>query len=187
MSKANRNRLVNALLFFAQNTKNAGKVKLFKLIYLLDFEHFRLTGRSVTGLNYEAWTLGPVPRDLKDEWKSGFAQDLAQLVHVERERVIDHMRETLVPNAGANFDDSYFTPRQIGIMHQLAARYGETYSPEMIDVTHEQNGAWSKIWRDGEGRNDIIPYELAATGENREEVLKAADDYSAYVRAAIAN
>ena len=43
-----RDKLINAILFFAERTRALGKIKLFKLLYLLDFEHFRKTGRPVT-------------------------------------------------------------------------------------------------------------------------------------------
>src|SRR3982074_1597293 len=42
----NREKLINVIVFFASNTEHCGKVKLFKLLYLLDFAHFRQTGRS---------------------------------------------------------------------------------------------------------------------------------------------
>ena len=35
-------------MYFASNTRHCGKAKLFKLLHLLDFTHFRETGRSVT-------------------------------------------------------------------------------------------------------------------------------------------
>jgi len=57
----NNERLVQAIVYFAHHTRSLGKVKLFKLLYLLDFEHFRQTGRSVTGQEYRAWKMGPVP------------------------------------------------------------------------------------------------------------------------------
>jgi len=41
----NREKLINAIVYFASNTQHCGKVKLFKLLYLLDFSHFRETGR----------------------------------------------------------------------------------------------------------------------------------------------
>jgi len=63
-----RQKLIHAVVFFASNTKYCGKVKLFKLLYLLDFGHFRQTGRSVTGLDYLAWKFGPVPLALAQEW-----------------------------------------------------------------------------------------------------------------------
>jgi Antitoxin SocA-like, Panacea domain len=60
----NREKLINVVVYFASNTRHCGKVKLFKLLYLLDFTHFRETGRSVTGLDYRAWKMGPVPLEL---------------------------------------------------------------------------------------------------------------------------
>ncbi|MFC1858011.1 Panacea domain-containing protein [Thermodesulfobacteriota bacterium] len=42
-----------------------------KLLYFLDFIHFKHTGKSVTGLDYYAWQMGPVPRDLYEEISGG--------------------------------------------------------------------------------------------------------------------
>jgi hypothetical protein len=56
-----RNKLINAILYFAERTRCLGKIKLFKLLYLLDFKHFRQTGHPVTGMEYRAWKMGPVP------------------------------------------------------------------------------------------------------------------------------
>ena len=155
----NRRRLINAVLFFAKNTKYCGKIKLFKLLYLLDFEHFRQTGKSVTGYDYQAWKFGPVPLDLMEEWEQ-LDPDLAQVVHIVPEPVISYVRQTVKANEGVEFDDDEFTPRQLRIMDELAARYRETMSDKMIDVTHAQNGAWDKVWQDGKGAHQPIPYAL---------------------------
>jgi len=62
-----REKLINAIIYFANNTKRCGKTKLLKLLYFLDFRHFKQTGKSVTGLDYYAWDMGPVPKDLYNE------------------------------------------------------------------------------------------------------------------------
>lgn len=152
-----REKLVNAILFFAHATKHLGKIKLFKLLYLLDFEHFRQTGRSVTGLDYQAWKFGPVPVEVMQEW-DGPEPDLDAAIRIEPEHVIDYVRETVVPLVP--FDDSHFTKRELRIMGELADRYRDTYSPAMIDVTHAENGAWAKVWQDGRGMSKEIPYAL---------------------------
>lgn len=188
MANVNRNRLINAVVFFAENTLFCGKIKLFKLLYLLDFEHFRLTGKSVTGFEYQAWKFGPVPVELMEEWEE-LSDDLAKAVHIEEEQVIDYERQTVKVNEGVHFDPEDFTPRQIKIMAELAARYRDTYSPKMIDVTHEQNGAWDKVWQGGKGARQPIAYELAVadTEPQRAEVLSIAAEqamYQAALRAA---
>ena len=62
-----REKLIQAIVYLSDNTRHCGKIKLFKLLYLLDFEHFRQTGHSVTGMEYRAWKMGPVPIELVQE------------------------------------------------------------------------------------------------------------------------
>ena len=63
-----REKLINAIIYFATHTKYCGKTKLLKLLYFLDFSHFKRTGKSVTGLDYFAWGMGPVPKELFKEF-----------------------------------------------------------------------------------------------------------------------
>lgn len=175
----NRERLINAVVFFAKNTNYCGKIKLFKLLYLLDFEHFRQTGKSVTGYDYQAWKFGPVPVNLMAEWEQ-FEPDLAAAVHIVEEQVIDFVRQTVKVNDGVEFDDDEFSARQLRIMESLVEMYRETRSPTMIDVTHTQNGAWDKVWNGGKGSYREIPYELgiAEDAPEREIILEVAQEQS---------
>lgn len=177
-----REKLINAIIYFARNTKYLGKIKLFKLLYLLDFEHFRQTGQSVTGLEYRAWKHGPVPIRLMEEW-DGLQPDMAEAIFIEPTPVIDYVREEVT--AKVEFDDSHFTKRERRIMDELAEQYRDVMSPEMIDVTHAENGAWAKVWRNSRGFDHPIPYELALAVDepNREAILEAARDYEATVEA----
>ena len=68
-------------------------MKLFKLLYLLDFEHFRQTGRSVTGLEYRALKMGPVPSELFQQWDA-LDDDLVGAIRIVPEQVIDYWRES---------------------------------------------------------------------------------------------
>jgi uncharacterized phage-associated protein len=155
-----RQRLLQAVVFFASHTQHCGKIKLFKLLYLLDFEHFRQTGKSATGLDYQAGKFGPVPIELMQEWED-LGPDLARLVQIVEEKVIDYERQAVQVKDGVQFDAEPFSPRQLRIMRALAEQYRNTYSPKMIDVTHAQNGAWDRVWQDGQGAFRAIPYELA--------------------------
>lgn len=176
-----REKLVQSVVFFAQNTRYLGKVKLFKLLYLMDFEHFRQTGRSVTGLEYNAWKMGPVPVPLMDEWEQ-MGNDLRGAVAIEPQKVFDYTRETVV--ARSPFDDRHFTRRELEIMESLALKYRDTKSGEMIDVTHAQNGAWATVWNDGEGYNQPISYDLSlpVDSPDRDRIMEAAAEYAVMAR-----
>lgn len=168
-----REKLINAILFFATNTCYCGKIKLIKLLFLLDFTHFRQTGHSVTGFEYHAWELGPVPYDFYQEWDT-LRADLAEAIDIVPEKVIDYTRELVRPKR--EFDNGKFTKRELKIMLSLAERFKEDMSKPLVNITHAERGPWAKIWDDGRGKNERIPYALAVEEHdaNRESALEMA-------------
>jgi uncharacterized phage-associated protein len=171
-----RQKLIETIVYFAANTKYCGKVKIFKLLYLLDFAHFRETGRSVTGLDYQAWKLGPVPDDLAQEWYE-LEHDLAAAIEVVPEKVIDYTRILVVPKRP--FRNEYFTKRELKLMNQLATRFRDDTSMPLVNVTHTERGPWDKIWDGGKGRNERIPYALAIPDNDphRDLILESAREF----------
>lgn len=178
-----REKLINAVVFFAANTAHCGKIKLIKLLYLLDFEHFRQTGRSVTGLDYSAWKLGPVPAAFFQEWEQ-WQPDFQAAVEIQPEKVIDYQLQKVVPKV--EFDDSHFTPRELRLMHQLAERFGDERSQPLINFTHDERGPWVKIWDSGRGFNSRIPYALAIPdGDEFAAAIRESADEQAAMRVAL--
>jgi len=177
-----REKLIEAAVYFATHTKYCGKIKLIKLLYLLDFEHFRQTGRSVTGMEYRALKMGPVPMALFEEWDA-LQPDFATAVDIVPVRVIDHTREQV--QAKREFDDSHFSRRELHLMEDLAAKYKEEFSQPLINFTHAELGPWAKIWEGGRGNLERIPYSLAVPDDdpNRDAVMESADLYQG-IRAA---
>src|SRR5450759_3821025 len=76
-----REKLINAIIYFVRGTNHCHTLKLFKLLNFADFEHFRQTGRTIFGIDYHALPMGPVPNDLYDEIKSGGAQDFKKAIN----------------------------------------------------------------------------------------------------------
>jgi uncharacterized phage-associated protein len=169
-----REKLIEAAVYFAIHTKYCGKIKLIKLLYLLDFEHFRQTGRSVTGMEYRALKMGPVPMALFEEWDA-LQPDFAAAIDIVPVKVIDHTREQVL--AKRAFDDSHFSRRELQLMEALAVRYKDEFSRPLINFTHAELGPWAKIWEGGRGNLERIPYTLAVPDDDphRDAVLEAAD------------
>lgn len=159
-----REKLINAIIFFAVNTHACGKTKLFKLLYFLDFEHFKQTGRSVTGLFYFAWPKGPVPVALQDEIKSP-RDDMR--MHVVFESVSVKKGTMEVPRPVKEFNPSHFSERELRIMRQLAVEHQDALADQMIEATHLENRPWHEVYEVQERRQQIIPYEYAL---NKQEV-----------------
>ncbi|MHC3915136.1 hypothetical protein CLH39_08605 [Alcaligenes faecalis] len=187
MDKFSRNRVINAVLYFASNIEACEKIKLFKLLFLLDFEHFRETGKSVTGYEYQAWSFGPVPTSLMEEFECP-QPDLGALVQIVPVKVHGSFyRNEVRPVEDAEFDDIDFTTRQLKLMSSLVTKFRTVSSSfTMVDVIPRDNDAWFKAWNEG-GPQVVIPYELALPDkmpvEDRESVLRVARNERMYENA----
>lgn len=174
-----RRKLLNAVLFFAKNTKHSNLTKLSKLLYFLDFTHFRQTGYPCIGLNYFAFEKGPVPKDFWLEVREGdvpedFRDKLALITRVDE---IDPSRREIVFRAKADADLSIFTPREIEILKNLAFIFEEARARDISEVSHLPKEPWDTTMK-RRGENSPIDYLLAidedseVSSEEAEESLK---------------
>jgi hypothetical protein len=161
-----REKLLNAIIYFVSNTKRCHTLKLFKLLNFLDFEHFRQTGFNVTGMTYKAWPMGPVPSALWHEMTKGVGEDLSKSVSIVR------MKDDLtgapgkrIITARKQFDKSYFSKRELEIMKALAFMFNEINGEDMSDLSHYRKLPWRRVFQNGKGAYKEIPYELARTSE----------------------
>jgi uncharacterized phage-associated protein len=159
----NREKLLNAIVYFSKHTSLCGITKLFKLLYFLDFEHYKLTGRSVTGLNYFAWKMGPVPADLYEELNVP-EPDLAEAVKITPTKT-KYNKDMILIEARAEFDPSNFTKRELDLLKGLADRYDLSYADEMIEATHVETLPWHQVYNVEHNRRGAIPYEYALRKE----------------------
>jgi uncharacterized phage-associated protein len=148
-----REKLINAMIYFCRNTKHCGKTKLMKLLYFLDFIHFKQTGKSVTGLDYYAWKMGPVPKDLYEELGS-MSSDLAKAISIVPQNQFQKIC------AKQKFDDQYFTPRQMKLLKSISEIFLEAKAEHMIESTHLKNHPWDKTIKQ-KGELQKIDYLLA--------------------------
>jgi uncharacterized phage-associated protein len=159
-----RDKLINAILYFVENTDRCHTLKLFKLLNFLDFEHFRQTGRSVTGLQYKAWPNGPAPSELWHELTTVPRADLASAVSIYpvRDDVTDEvLRRAMKPKK--KFNPGNFTRRELEIMEKLAFIFKEADASDMTGISHARDMPWGKVYRGGAGEWKQIPYELTFT------------------------
>jgi uncharacterized phage-associated protein len=174
-----REKLINAILYFAKNTRFLGKTKLCKLLYFLDFEHFKETGRSVTGLDYFAWKMGPVPVKLYEEMDMP-EPDMAEQVEFA-EKPTRSGRPMLVVKPIAGFDDSHFSKRELRILKGLAEEFRDTQAEDMIETTHLENQPWHKIYVEEGQRQQRIPYTLALRKQEEESLRDVIAERQAFI------
>ncbi len=144
VSSIYRKKLLNAVLFFAKNTKHVNLTKLSKLLYFLDFMHFKQTGYPSIGLNYYAFPKGPLPKDFWLEIKDGnvpedFRGKLALIPKTDD--LAPNFKEIEV-RAIKGPDLSIFTPRETKILDDLAFIFKEARAWEISEVSHLPKQPW---------------------------------------------
>ena len=170
-----------AITFFLTNTNNCYKKKLYKLLFLLDFEFFEAAGRPVTHLDYFAWKMGPVPTELQEAIDC-HEEELVRRFDINVEQVGDYAAVRLVNKS--DFDQRYFSEKELEILHQLADRWRDASAKDLEDFTHREGSPWDKVWSVEHKRQQLIPldYALDYLGEeDRNAVREIANERAAFI------
>lgn len=172
-----RKKLLNAVLYFANRTKFPGITKMCKLLYFLDFMHFKETGYPSLGLEYFAFDQGPVPKSFWLEVREGnvpedFKDKFAIIPKAEESEL--NYKEF---RAKTSPDLSVFSPREKKILENIVFKFKDSKAAEISDISHLKNHPWD-ITRKEKGKNALIDYLLAldekseVTKEQAEQSLK---------------
>ena len=176
-----RLKLMHACIFFTENCADVGRMKLYKLLFLLDFENYKELGRPVTGLHYNAWEMGPVPADFHNELQENLGADLAiglrptrvtRRFDFEDDDEIGYETEKLVPRIP--FNENLFSPRELDLMTGFAKQYFNYSAKQMSTESHSTFGYWDEIWNQRNQHFAAIPYESVFDRKNtsRDQVMR---------------
>jgi uncharacterized phage-associated protein len=166
ITNKHRNKLINAIIYFAKNTTFCHKLKLMKLLYYLDFWHFKETGRSVTGLKYKAWKMGPVPPTVYHEIEPiNNPDDFKESLHIENEEFDNGSGRCLIIRPIKKFNANIFSKREIKLLEKVAYIFKEAKALDMTDSTHLRNSPWYNTKKE-KGENEWIDYLLALDDED---------------------
>lgn len=172
-----REKLLNAILYFCKHTQKTSKLKIFKLLFFLDFTHFKETGKSVTNLNYYAWEHGPIPKDFFVELKEaqGPPQDFKKFLTIYgfTSDFNNKSGELFGAKTGPNM--RVFSPREQRIIKELCYIYKDLDAQDMSEITHLKNTPWDQT-KKTKGLHQPIDYLLALDEDakiSKEEAIEA--------------
>lgn len=140
----------NAILFFAQHVPSLGRVKLNKLLYFADFDHFEKYGTPITGDTYLNNELGPVPEHVQSILSE---MQRSKKLHEFPEQVYEYVRYRLQPIAEA--DVAVFKSSEIAMLCSVASKWGPHTAKELVIASHGE-APWI-----ASRRGESIPYALA--------------------------
>jgi uncharacterized phage-associated protein len=135
---------INAIRYFCRHTKYLTETKLYKLLYFLDFLHFKEVGRPVTDLEYFAWSFGPVPTKLFFEIKEKKApKEILMCIIEEKDIETGEKVRTSFKSLQAP-DLSVFSERENQILEKVAFIFRDAKAKDMTEITHLRNEPWHR-------------------------------------------
>lgn len=176
-------KMVNAIMYFAKNTKGCYKTKLFKLLYFLDFISFKRYGFTVTGNTYKALPYGPVPIQLLENMSnaepSEFFRDSIALI--DEERSDGKIFTRIVPKKEPDLD--WFNKNELKVLREVAEIFKEADTKLMVEATHLHNSPWDRTIKE-RGMYKEIDIMLAIDDETTltEEELRDRMDIQQFLR-----
>lgn len=135
-----------------------GKKKLFKLLYYVDFDMFEYkeSMSTITGTNYYAWKMGPVPE------KDKFNEIIEKLtrdgkIKVDKEEINSYDTPTTMQIFSTNSEPNkdLFSEDEIFILKRVVSHYGKLTGGQLESLTHRE-APWISTEQPG-----VIPFELA--------------------------
>lgn len=128
----NENKYRNAILYFASHINNLGKVKLMKLFYYLDFDHYEQFGTSVTGDEYRHYPMGPVPINAEAVVERMVTDE--QLLVTEENVGLRNLQCRYQPLR--HYDVSVFSPTEVEMLCAVAEKWQHHSGGEMVRAVH---------------------------------------------------
>lgn len=145
-------KVCNTVIYFAKRDPRLYKVKLLKYLWYADFLHFKRNAASITGLLYEKYAFGPVPRDY---------EFLLRLIEGEKSCVLKEYVDLNLDNPGekytalCDYDPNQLDPEEVNTLESVLAKIRCLSSAGSAALSHEE-----KAWLETD-YHDPISYEYA--------------------------
>jgi transcriptional regulator with XRE-family HTH domain len=146
-------RLLEMIVYFTKECK-PWKTKLNKLLFYADFGHYKRTGFSISGAEYIAIQMGPVPLNFGSIFEYAAMQDDVDVTYQEFQN--GGIGEFFKPHPNRDFDASLFDDDELKTMTIIMDRFKDVSTADIINLSHEET-AWSENFNE----KKKISYEYA--------------------------
>jgi len=149
----NIDKFTEMIVYFTEKLQ-PWKTKLNKLLFYADFTMYSQIGFSISGAQYRAIPMGPVPNNFQSIFEYSANNDDIDLCYTIFND--GNIGEQFQPNANRQFNSNIFTEQELAILEEIADRFGNTKTSEMIDISHRE-----KAWIDNKKERKIIDYKYS--------------------------
>ncbi len=142
-------KIIDVIRFFTYS-QSIFKTKLLKLMFYADFNYFKKFNQSITGLQYEHYTFGPVPHHFIE--MIGVVLNIDPNIVIEERGAGDYTGEVII---SANPPSSNLTQEEIAVLREVQDHFSSFTSREIVNYAHREKGVVQTKDR------ELISYEYA--------------------------
>jgi transcriptional regulator with XRE-family HTH domain len=137
------------VVFFTEKLQ-PWKTKLNKLLFYADFDSHKQTGYSISGVQYIAIPMGPVPNNFNSIFDYLVKKEN---VNISYKVFSEGVGEQFKPYQNRKFNPELFSEDELIILERVAKRFKNTSTKEIIEISHRE-----KAWLENKIGNKIIDY-----------------------------
>ncbi len=127
------------------------KTKMNKLLFYSDFLMFKQTGFSISGIQYRAIPMGPVPDNFNSIYEYLAKNDNIDILYSSFAN--GGIGEQIKPNSNRSSDMEFFNKTELSILHNVVERFKNTSTNEIIEMSHKE-----KAWLENINGMKLIDY-----------------------------
>jgi transcriptional regulator with XRE-family HTH domain len=133
-------RMIEMIVYFTAGCK-PWKTKLNKLLFYTDFTHYKKTGYSISGAEYIAIQMGPVPLNFGSIFEYAAMQDDITITYQEFQN--GGIGELFTPHPQHPVDPALFDHDELETMKKVLDMFGAASTTDIVRFSHEEP-AWSE-------------------------------------------
>lgn len=141
------------VVFFTERLQ-PWKTKLNKLLFYADFVMYKQTGYSMSGVQYRAIPMGPVPNNFNSIFEYLANNEEVDIYYTTFPA--GGTGEQFKPNAKRVFNSELFAENELLILENIAERFINTTTNEIIEISHKE-----KAWQENKDEKKIIDYKYS--------------------------
>lgn len=131
-----------AIAYILINKAQMGITRLMKLLYKADFEAAKRLGEPITGATYEAWDMGPVPKEI---YFALTREERSDLPIKTEARTLDDGRKFYDLTPEPDIDMTCLSRKERAILDEVWEQWGKMSLDDLIANLHEEP-EWRKAY-----------------------------------------
>ena len=137
-TKAQINKIGNLLVYITSKLGSTPKMKLLKLVYVIEEEYVKKAGVKLTELSFTHLPMGPVSTFIDNQIKKK-RDPLMQFISVRQQD------SSTIIDPVVSFNDDEFSEFDLKIIDDVIKRFGSATGGQLSEYTHREGSLWKKI------------------------------------------